>query len=72
MTADLTARQTIALCVRRCVRARDGRGPWQSVRSCTAALIRSGDEPAIALGAAEAAAAVGRVIAARASLWVIQ
>jgi hypothetical protein len=65
----MNEQQTIALCILRCARHKDGRGPWQAQRSCIAALVRAGDEPEVALAVAEAAARVGAVIAARALDW---
>ena len=45
--------QTIAA---QCLRARDGRGEWRPVRQCVAALVATGDDPAISEAAAHAVA----------------
>jgi hypothetical protein len=56
---------TIRLCVTRCAKARDGRGPWQAERVCTNALIRAGGTPAIAADVAAAARRIGEWLKAR-------
>lgn len=53
--------QHILQCVRRTVRSKDGRGPWQSERSCAAALARTGS-PSIAANTAAAARRLGEWI----------
>jgi hypothetical protein len=51
---------TIHLCIRRCARHRDGRGPWQAERVCAAALVRDGGDPKIAADVAAAARRIGK------------
>lgn len=34
----MTPSQSIALCIKRCARDRDGRGPWQATASCAKSL----------------------------------
>ena len=53
----------ISLCIRRCVRSKDGRGTWQAERSCCAALIRLGSSPLLAYDVAAAARRTGEFIA---------
>lgn len=55
----MTTADTIRLCIDRCARAKDGRGPWQAEDACINALVRSGTSASIAFDAAAAARRIG-------------
>jgi hypothetical protein len=61
----MTTTDTIRLCVTRCAKAKDGRGPWQAELSCAQTLARTGS-PAIALDCAAAARRIGEWLRTRA------
>jgi hypothetical protein len=52
-------RAIIAQCIRRCMRARDGRGPWQAERVLALAITRLGGDARIAADTAAAARRIG-------------
>ena len=55
----MTPKDSIALCIRRCARAQDGRGPWQAERSLQAAMRRLGHSERVAAVIAAGARSVG-------------
>lgn len=55
----MNKREVIALCVRRCARYADGRGPWQAQRSCASELFVQGQRYPLAIETAAAARRVG-------------
>ena len=59
-----TDEAAIRLCVDRCARAQDGRGPWQAEKSLRNTLAASGTA-SIAAGCAAAARRIGEWIGAR-------
>jgi len=54
----MTTTDTIRLCIGRCARSKDGRGPWQAERVCAATIARTGS-PKIAAEVAAAARRIG-------------
>lgn len=58
--------KTIRLCITRCARAKDGRGPWQAEGACVDSLVRAGATPSIAANVAAAARRIGEWLKAAA------
>lgn len=54
----MTPASIIRLCIDRCARHKDGRGPWQAEKACSDALEKSGSQ-AIARDTAAAARRIG-------------
>lgn len=58
MKRQASASHEIRLCIDRCFRAKDGRGPWQAEKACYEALEKSGSQ-SVARGTAAVARRIG-------------
>jgi hypothetical protein len=63
MSVDTQARAAVAQCIRRCSRAKDGRGLWQAERSLQLQLCRTGSQ-AVAVATSGACRRLGQWLAA--------
>lgn len=51
--------KAISICINRCIKSIDGRGPWQAEKDCYSSLVRTGTTPSIAANVAAAARRIG-------------